>query len=324
MVNVIAIDVGGTTIKGAVISQLHQLPSQPDVILNTLHDQDAVGVINQILEMINNLIHKNNIKHQENIISISVPGLVNSKKGIVKIALNLPKWENIHLGEFISQATGYPTIVENDANCAALGEWHYIYNSQPYSLVFITVSTGIGAGIVIDSKLYSGSNNFAGEFGHMSVDIEGAICHECKKSKGCLTTLCSGTGIINYVRENFNADVDIVISNLCKGTSELITSACVEQAAKLGDALAIKAYERAGKSLGQGIVNLIHLLDPEVVVLGGGVINAADLLFPSMFQTLETRLLDPTKLGIVKKSNLGNMQGIAGASVNAIQNVIGF
>jgi glucokinase len=319
MANIIAIDIGGSTTKGAVITPSKELPRAPRIILETDQHNGSQGVLDQVFQIIEDLISSHHIQREENIISISVPGLVDSKNGMVQLALNLPAFVQIPLAQIIKDNTQYPVIVENDANCAALGEWYYVYKSQPKSLVFITISTGIGAGIIIDSQLYRGSTDFAGEFGHMSVDIDGPLCHECNKSRGCLTTLCSGTGITNYVKQNFNPDEDVLIASFCNNMPEDIDSVCIEKAAGQGDKLSLRTYERAGTALGQGLVNVIHMLDPELLILGGGVLNAADFLLPSVQQILGERLLDPSKKNIIKRSSLGNLQGIAGAGINAFQ-----
>lgn len=319
MVNIIAIDIGGTTTKAAIIEQSKRLPNSPELIVETNQSQSYMGVVNQAVQLINTLTSSHKISGEENIVSISVPGLVDTKRGVVQLALNLPDFTQVPIADLIHRSTQYPVVVENDANCAALGEWYYVYKSKVKSLVFITVSTGIGAGIIIDSQLYRGATDFAGEFGHMSVDIDGPLCHECKKSNGCLTTLCSGTGILKYVRQNFNPEMNILIGALCGNLPDRIDSICIEKAAEAGDGLALRAYERAGTALGQGLVNVIHLLDPEVIILGGGVLNGEKFLFPSMVNMLEERLLDAAKKNIIKKSSLGNLQGIAGAGINAFQ-----
>lgn len=323
MVDIIAIDIGGTAIKGAVVRPGQPLPAEPELLVSTEHHQGPQGVIDQILEMTNQLASKHQLDPEHGLVSISVPGLVDAKKGIVQLALNLPGWENICLADIVSSATHFPVLVENDANCAALGEWHYVYNAEPPSLIFMTISTGIGAGMLINSQLYGGASNSAGEIGHMSVDMDGPLCHECNKSRGCLTTLTSGTGIANYVKQNFDPARDKILAGLCDHNPENIDSARIEKAAKQGDPLSLRAYERAGKALGQGLVNIIHLMDPEIIVLGGGVLNSADLLMPPVMQTLKDGLLDPSRSKTVKKSTLGSMQGIAGAAVNALQNLQG-
>lgn len=319
MVNIIAIDIGGSTTKAAVIKQSKELPNSPELIIETDQHHSFMGVVHQVLQIIDTLISSHGISGAENIVSISVPGLVDTTRGIVQLALNLPDFNHVPLAELITNSMPYPAIIENDANCAALGEWHYVYKSEVKSLVFVTVSTGIGAGIIIDSQLYRGATDFAGEFGHMSVDIDGPPCHECNKSRGCLTTLCSGTGIVNYVRQNFNPDVDFLMGSLCDNLPEQIDAICIDKAAKEGDSLALRAYERAGTALGQGLVNLIHLLDPEVLILGGGVLKADEFLLPSALSLLEARLLDASKKNIIRRSSLGNLQGIAGAGINAFQ-----
>lgn len=317
----VAIDVGGSYIRGAILSKHDLLPNVPEITYTTNHENGAYGVIDQIIDISNQLIKKRKHTLENRVVSLSVPGLVDSVEGIVRLALNLPEWKNIHLGTIISEAMACPVLVENDANCAALGEWHYSFDKKVSSLVYITISTGIGAGIIANSQLLRGASGAAGELGHVSVDIDGEVCHECRSSKGCLTTLSSGKGILNFVRQNFLKNKNTILYARCEGDPLKITELLIEQVANMGDELALAAYRRAGYALGQGLINIIHLLDPEVIVLGGGVLKAENLFYPALIEILEDRLLDKSRIKVIKKSTLGDMQGIAGAFINALQNI---
>lgn len=314
---VIAVDVGGTNIRGAVINSLCDLPRKPKLSLATDQEHGAVGVLDQVKRVIKTLL-ENNSSADVLGVSISTPGLVDAHHGQVRLALNLPDWRDIELARLVGEWVSLPAIVENDANAGALGEWYYVFRRQIDSLVFVTVSTGIGAGIIESGKLLRGASGAAGEVGHMSVDYEGPICHECKKSRGCLATLASGTAIVRYVRSRVSQAPESLLWGLCKGKIEDIGGSLVENAARLGDEIALNAFDRAGRALGQGLVNVIHLLDPEVIVLGGGVLTAGDLILGPLHQILDARLLDQERSCVVREASLGPLQGIAGAAVNGL------
>ncbi len=314
---IISIDIGGTSIRGAMIPYPYLQPTQIDQLLPTDHYRGAMGVITQLKHIIGELIRENQSLNIMGI-SISTPGLVDAKQGIVRIALNLPQWTNIELVKQIENHFSLPVIIDNDANIGTLAEWYYTYNLKVESLIFVTVSTGIGSGLVQDGKLLRGVSGAAGELGHMSIDYKGPMCHECGKSRGCLTTLASGTAILNYVKSKDSKLHASLIWKLCGQKDEHINSKNIEEAARAGDKLASEAYNRAGEALGQALVNTIHLLDPQVIIMGGGVMSAGNLILKPMRDIILERLLDPTRISIIREASFGYYQGIAGATVNGM------
>ncbi len=311
----IAVDIGATSIRGALVDSLRDLPHEPPITLSTDRSHGAEGVVSQVRHVIEVLL--DGCPSADVVgVSISSPGLVDTSQGKVRLALNLPDWCDIELAKLMRECFRVPVIVENDANAGALGEWYYVFRRQIDSMIFVTISTGIGAGIIESGKLLRGASGAAGELGHMSIDYEGPACHECKRSKGCLTTLASGTAIMQYARSRVLQATDSVLWDLCKGKLEDIDGPVVEHAARLGDDVALAAYDRAARALGQGLVNVIHLLDPQVIVLGGGVLAAGHLFLDRLLEIVGGRLLDGKRVSVIREASLGSVQGIAGAAVN--------
>lgn len=316
---IICLDIGGTYIKGARIGLDFKLPHSPHLLIKTDKMNGAEGIIQQVIASVEELGKGSGEKIDA--ISIGSPGLIDSVNGVIKTALNLPGWSNISLHNILGDLFSVPVFIENDGNLSVLGEWHYIYEQKPNNMIFIVVSTGIGGGIIQSGKLFQGTTGSAGEFGHMSVDYMGELCSECQKGHGCLTSIASGTAIENYVKSTINHDS--VIWMLCGGDISKINGTLIKRAAELGDVLALNAFSRAAEALGQGIVNVIHMFDPELVVLGGGVANSYEFIYPVIGKVLDKRLLDNSRKDILQPSKLGILHGIAGASVNAKEKLLG-
>jgi len=210
------------------------------------------------------------------VIGVSFGGPVRSKEGVVILSHHVPGWQNFPLAQWLSEQFGAPAIVENDANAGALGEWRYGAGKGTRCLLYVTVSTGIGGGIIIDGKVYHGADDLAGEIGHMTLDPNGPPC-TCGK-RGCLEALASGPAIARKAREMLLAlpGEGRVLRELVKGDLEKISAQNVSTAAALGDSLAVEVLRMAGTALGFGLAQAISLLNPELVVLGGGVVKAGE------------------------------------------------
>ncbi len=191
---------------------------------------------------------------------------------------------------------------------AALGEWKFGAGIHHRNLLYLTISTGIGGGVVVDNRLLLGENGLAAEFGHVTIDPEGPMCG-CGH-RGHLEAYASGTGITNFVRQQLSLGV----SSSLKLDNNL-DSREINQAAQLGDQLAIQAFARAGKYLGIAIANFLHMLNPSIVILGGGVTQAGDLLFTPMHQALQESIISPQYLKNLKITTavLGDDVGLKGA-----------
>lgn len=204
-------------------------------------------------------------------IGVSFGGPVDAGRGLVRLSHHVPGWEETPLRAWLEAEFGVPAAVDNDANVAALGEWRYGAGQGCRSLLYVTVSTGIGGGWVLDGRIYSGADGMAGEIGHMVVRPGGAAC-VCGK-RGCLEAEACGPAIARLARERLTQQPDAAgaLLALTYGRPEAITGELVARAAQAGDRLAGEVLAHAAGMLGFGIGAAINLMNPELVVLGGGV-----------------------------------------------------
>ena len=241
-------------------------------------------------------------------IGVGVPGPSDFERGILIDPPNLPLWHEAPLGEMLTAATGIPTHLQNDANLAAYGELHHGAGRGAGDMVYVTVSTGIGGGIIIDGRLYSGSGGTAGEVGHIVVEAEGPTCH-CG-ARGCLEMLASGTAIARVARARVASGESTSLS----GRAE-IDAADVSEAAAAGDAVALEVLHQAGRYLGLGLGSILNILDPELLVLGGGAIQAGEPLLQPMRLAIELQAFPSTFSHVrIELAELGQDAGLIGAA----------
>lgn len=254
------------------------------------------------------LIQKIKQDHTVKAIAVAAPGYLDPDLGIVYEAPNIPGWNNFPLKKLLENAFQVPVFLGNDANLAALGEWKFGAGVGHNNLLYLTISTGIGGGAIINNNLILGQKGLAGEFGHVTILPDGPIC-SCGK-KGHIEALASGTAIKNYVNEEIATGRATSLSKFEKITGEDIT-----EAAHHGDELAIEAYNRAGYYLGIAVANFLHMLNPSIVIFGGGVSISGDLLFVPMRKSLEERVVSPAYLENLTftTSQLGDDVGLKGA-----------
>lgn len=209
-------------------------------------------------------------------VGISCGGPLDREAGVIYAPPNLPQWKAVPVKAFFEEALGMPVRVENDANATALAEWKFGAGQGAQNVVFMTMGTGIGGGLIIEGRLVHGVNDLAGELGHQTILINGPQCG-CGK-KGCLEALASGPAIARLARESMLYGRQKRVLALADGRPNDITAAHVVQAAQEGDAFAISILEEAGTYMGLGIANVIQILNPEVVILGTIAVHAGDLI----------------------------------------------
>jgi len=209
-------------------------------------------------------------------VGVSFGGPVNAEQGLVLLSHHVPGWEKVPLREWLEERLGVPAAVDNDANVAALGEHRFGAGQGCNSLMYITVSTGVGGGWILNRQPWRGAEGMAGEIGHIVVDPDGPLCL-CGK-RGCVERLASGPYIAQRAREWLQTQPDRgqILRALAKGDWEVITARLVAQAAAQGDDLAWEALEVAAWGLGVGIGNAANLMNPERFLLGGGVTKAGE------------------------------------------------
>jgi glucokinase len=209
-------------------------------------------------------------------IGIGSPGPLNRQTGTIINTPNLG-WRNFPLRDLIANAVGLPAALDNDANCATYGEWWLGAGKSVDTLVGFTLGTGIGGGIVLNGEIFHGASDAAGEMGHMTLDSTGRKC-KCG-NYGCLEAYASGPAIALRAVEGIEAGAETVLPDLVNGRLEEITAATVYEGAVLGDAYANEVMKETAKFLGTGIANIVNILNPEMVVVAGGVTRAGDQLF---------------------------------------------
>lgn len=312
----IASDVGGTHLRAALFC--HDC-LEPIVIARTpTQDPDAASSANchaaPALERLHGLIAS--IYPQDQLvtaISVAAPGPVNPEKGLVLEAPNIPGWINVPLRQSLEEVFHVPVVIGNDANLAALGEWKYGNGRGHHHLIYLTISTGIGGGIIVNDQLLLGVNGLAGEVGHVTVMQDGPLCG-CGQ-RGHLEALASGPAIARWVQDEISQGAP---TNLPPGKQ--LTAKRIAESAKKGDPLCVAALARAGYFLGQALADYLHIFNPSAIIIGGGVSQAGPLLFEPMRQSLEEHILSPGYLEdlVIVPAALGDEVGLYGALALAL------
>ncbi len=244
-------------------------------------------------------------------VGISFGGPIEPDRRQIIRSMHVPGWENIALPEIISNAFQLPAVMDNDANLASLGEWRFGSGQGTNHMVYIQVSTGIGAGLILNSRLYRGTG-LAGEFGHLTVMIDGPPC-TCGK-RGCVESFAAGWAIARDGRQAVldYGDKTLLYSQV-EGNPDLVTARHVIEGARAGDLVARSIVSQAFTFLGIGIANAINLLCPEQVVLGGGVTKAGELMLQPIMSALDGHLLPSLSRPRLTSSILGDAATLFGA-----------
>jgi glucokinase len=247
--------------------------------------------------------------------SVVVPGTVNREKTAVVEAPNLPSLDNFGLKAALERELAVPVLIENDANAAAVGEMWLGAGRGARNLICITLGTGVGGGIILDGKLWRGTDGSAGELGHTSVDpFNGPEC-KCG-STGCLEMFASATAIVRLARESLNRFPGTTLHDQC------LTASKIYDAAKSGDELSLMVFKTVGKYLGVGLANLINILSPEVIVIGGGVANGWELFEGPMREEINKRAFSSAASTVkIKIAECGDNAGLLGAARLALDDL---
>ena len=272
---ILGIDIGGTKISLALGNAQGKILAQRR--LDTLTGASTSACLGQLQEAVKSLAAEARKKrHRVSGIGIGVPGPVDSRSGKVPRSPHLAGWKGVPLKRLLEKASGVPVIMANDANAAAVAERIFGQGKGCESFVYMTVSTGIGGGIYTGGSLLEGVNFVAGEIGHMIIVPEGNLCR-CG-NRGCLEAYSSGTAIAQYAESQVRKGKRTVLSDRMARQGRL-SAKDVGEAAQKKDGVALKAYEKAGYYLGIGIANILNILNPEKVILGGGVWQSAPVRF---------------------------------------------
>ncbi len=311
MGNRIGIDVGGTNVKIALVNEKGNI-----IYSNSIPTRAEMGyeyTINNMKEAISELIKetKSDAKNIEGI-GFGFPGQIDYQKGIVRLAPNIPGWVEVPIAEIIEKEFGIPTRVDNDVRCAALGELNYGAGIGCENLICITVGTGIGSGLIINGKLVRGASNAAGEIGHIKLEMNGGPLCGCG-DRGCLEAFASGPSIVAMAEEYIKGGKSTKYRELANPD---ITPYIVSEAAKQGDPVAKRIFTIMGEYIGIGLASVVNLLNPEKIIIGGGVAAAGDLLLNPIKENLIKRAMPIAGAAVeIVPAQLGNTAGVIGASL---------
>jgi len=276
----IGIELCGSKIRAATVNDEGVIGERREAELQ------ADGLVGQVTQLVNDL-RQNAGDIQA--VGMAIPGLVNRQIDRVVASRDIPGVVRETLHAELMEATGLRFELENDANAAAYGEFKIGAGRGGRDLFYITIGEGIGGAIILDGKLWTGASGFAGEVGHITIDTEGSEC-ECGNT-GCLETVASAPNIVRRANERLNRDSTSSLSKLAM--NKHFTAADMAHEAKEGDDFSLMMIERTGKYIGTGVASVINLLNIERIVLGGGVMQAGDLILNPIIQEAKRRAFQP-------------------------------
>jgi glucokinase len=316
---ILGVDLGGSKILTAVVNSRGEMLSSDESI--TPAQKGPEMVIQSILESAHRALKEADVGISElTAVGVGAPGISNPGTGILFTSPNLPGWRDVPLRDVMQERLGRKTFLINDANAAALGEFYFGAARGVRNFIYITLSTGIGGGIVIDGKIYSGAIGAAGEVGHMTIDDEGPICN-CG-SRGCWETVASGTALAKEARRRIEEGVKTSILEYAEGDVEKVTAQVIHSAAKQGDSLAKELIARTSYYVGVGLANLINIFNPELIVIGGGLSNIGDMLLEPAFKMAGERAYKESFRAVrFALPELGRNSGVLGAAAFALQEI---
>ena len=301
MSHTVAVDIGGTHIRVAVY--------EPDSIIPIAHHRtrslaNEPSVYSRLEKAIEAVWPQSHVKA----IGIACPGPLDPHTGTILATPNIPEWQNFPLTSKLSEHFGVSAHLDNDANMAGLAEWQFGAGKGHQDVVYLTISTGIGGGVISNGCLLQGFRGMGGELGHMLIDPNGPLCG-CGQ-RGHIESFSSGPSIARYVKEELLAGEKSSLQG-----EAVITAAQVADAARAGDALAISAFERAGHYLGLAVANYLAIFDPSILIFGGGVSQVGELLFRPFEDSLRKHTFHPHYLDglVITRAALGDDAGLLGA-----------
>ena len=321
---VLGIDVGGTKLAAGLVSPEGQIDGFNTIAAHV--EQGPERMIERHLALARSVVGGAGLGWDAiDAVGIGIGGPLDPERGIIQSPPNLPGWDDVPLGDIVAAALGRPTYVDNDASAAALAEAWWGSGRGCRSFVYLTISTGIGGGIVLDGRLERGANGNAGELGHITVDYRGWHCPGCGR-RGCLEAFASGTNIARRARE---AVADALAGDRANeaagflaraGAEGAITAADVSALAAAGDPLALRVWDATTEVLGAGCATILDVFNPDRIALGGGVTRAGDLLLQPVRRAALDAALPPARAAAeIVIAELGDELGVAGAAAIALE-----
>jgi len=308
----VGVDFGGTNVKAGLVSPAGR------VVATRLLSSKAVGrparFVEGLGEAVEDLARSVGSRPDKlRGVGVGAPGQVDAERGVVLSLVNVPGWRRVPLRRLLERRLGCRCAVDNDANLFALGEFTFGAGRGAQCLVCLTLGTGLGGGIIVNGALYRGASGAAGEPGHMVIDPDGPRCG-CGV-KGCLEAHVGAAALVRMGRRAIRQGAE-PLRTLVRKAGGRLTPALLGQAARQGDAAARRIWVEFGRSLGIGLGNMVNLLNPDRIVLGGGVAGAWALFYPTLIRTVRAQALEVSAraVGIVR-ARLGDHAGIVGAAV---------
>lgn len=310
---VIAVDLGGTNLRWALVDRQGRILGRWERTTAGMPDQEALLISTLASELLTAAKEALLQGAEVKAVGLGIPGRILPEAGLVAFSPNIPHLNNCPLGPKLKQLLPWPVVMENDANLFALGE-NWLGAGAGYDqMLGITLGTGVGGGLILNGRLWSGTAGTAGEIGHITIEPEGYKCN-CG-NKGCLETMASGAWAVTWVKEQLARKTPSWLVELWEKDPDAIDGETLVVAAKMSDPLALKAFERVGKALGIAIADVVHLLGIDRIVIGGRFALAWDLFHLHMKEEMHRRLtLFPPEKVSVAPAKLGDDAGLMGAA----------
>ncbi len=306
---VLALDIGGTKLAAGVVDGSGHVHSF--VVAPTQSEQGPQSVLDRLFDLGHRAVAGSGLDWSEiRAVGIGCGGPLDASRGVLLSPLHLPGWDDVPVTAMAERAYERPAVLENDATAAAAGEHRYGAGAGTSNMVYLTLSTGVGGGVVVDGRLYRGAMGNGGELGHVTVDWRGRRCRGCGR-RGCLEAYVSGTSIAERAREAL-AESD--------GTSALAElrnpiASEVAAAARAGDPLARSVWDETIEALACGLTSIVNLFEPELVVVGGGVSRSGEQLLGSVRERVRAQSMRPAaQAADIVESALGEHVGVVGAA----------
>lgn len=308
---VIGVDLGGTKLLAGVVDADLQVHHR---VMRRSSGGDLAAVLDRIVDGVQEAIE--HAPGEVLGVGFGIPSLIDRARGLAVSTVHLPMVD-LPFGDIMAERLGLPVFVDNDANVAMLVEHRHGAAAGTRHAVLLTIGTGVGSGIIVHGELVRGAVGAAGELGHMIIDSGGPPCHGNCPSHGCLEALVSGSALARMGRETARTDPQGAIARAL-ATGRPLTGALITELAHDGDAGARSCLHAAGESLGVGITNIVNIFNPEVVVIGGGVIAAGELLLGPARAVVAARALAPSKdIVRIVPARFGAESGMLGAALLA-------
>lgn len=310
---VLALDIGGTQSRVALIDGEAQIIKRMSV-----PTEEGEGY-KKVIKAIRDFFSGPELDAVAGI-GVAIAGLLKSDSGVLLSSPNMRGWLNVPIKRIFADEFGVPVYAGNDATMAAVGEHRYGAAKGLDNFLYITVSTGIGGGLILNGKPFTGADGFAGEVGHMTINPGGPVC-SCGR-RGCFEVMASGTAIARDAKERIASGAASIIGDMVDREPEKITAQVVEQAARQGDELAKDVMHQAAVNLGIGLSNLIMIFDPQAIIVGGGVTNSNELIFEPAREVVAQRAGCYFEKDVpILKAALGDNVGLIGAAALALDSV---